>query len=286
MASGDDDERAMTRHELAHLLAKAKDMAQAKTPGAADTVRVGTPPANVGADVTTIAGTVPVKSENLSSADQISVTGDGSAFRPLEGSGGGAGVLTDDDTIEGDGTPGDEIALKRVYTDGTMTGLGTPASPLHATGSGEGVNINQDNAPILNPATTVNVISGVTKPIGLTAADSGGGVAALSTELAMDAQFNAPGDPAVDVDLTKWFVQLNNSSEEPEAGDALFTLPTPTTNQEITVAQGSSTNNVSVAVPDLAGGADTFVGQAQGDSLTFIGFGGVWWKKSQVGFAG
>jgi hypothetical protein len=47
-----------------------------------------------------------------------------------------ATVLTDNDTIEGDGTTGNEITLKKVYTDATLTGLGTAASPLSVVGGG------------------------------------------------------------------------------------------------------------------------------------------------------
>lgn len=44
---------------------------------------------------------------------------------------GGATVVTDNDTIEGDGSDLDKIRLKRVYTDGTtVLGEGTQADPL------------------------------------------------------------------------------------------------------------------------------------------------------------
>lgn len=50
-------------------------------------------------------------------------------------------VTTDNDTIQGDGSVGIPISLKKVYTDASLTGLGTLASPLSATVSG----INQQN---------------------------------------------------------------------------------------------------------------------------------------------
>lgn len=151
MATGDDDERGITRHELAHLLAKANDMAQIKTPGAADTVRVGTPPSGVGADVTTIAGTVPVKSENLSSADQISVTGDGSTYRPLEGSG-GTGTI---DVLQ-DGTPVVSGASELNFTgEVNVADAGGGRAVIDILG-GAGVAVLKDGASVVDPASALN----------------------------------------------------------------------------------------------------------------------------------
>lgn len=171
-------------------------MAQAKTPGSADTVRVGTPPANVGADVTTIAGSTPVKSENLSSADQETVVGDGSARRPLHGGGGSGGI----DVLD-DGDPAVPGATTLNFSGNvSVTDAGGGEASIVIAGDG-GVDVQNDGDPVVAPATTLNLAPG------LLAVDDGGGVATISATDLMEIYATGGGqdiDPTIDCALLQW----------------------------------------------------------------------------------
>ncbi len=74
-----------------------------------------------------------------SSSETISINESGVTVNiTVNDSGGGLStVTTDDDTIQGDGSSGSPVAIKKVYTDGvSVTGDGTAGNPLVSSGGG------------------------------------------------------------------------------------------------------------------------------------------------------
>lgn len=165
----------------------------------------------------------------------------------------------------------------------TVTDAGANRATVTIPAAASSLAVEQDGVAVAT-ATTLDALGTSTQPIGITATDAGGGTVSLKNELAHTAQSNDSLSPAVIIDVTKWFVQLNNTGASETV--AQFTLPTPAANLEITLAQGNvgATTVVSVAVADLVSGAQTFTSAGQGDSITFVSYSGAWYVKANNGF--
>ena len=113
-------------------------------------------------DTKAIAGGNPSDNLQIVSCDQVTVTGDGSVDRPLRAPGVPGGVLTDDLTLIGDGSFGDELRLKKVFTDDTLTGKGTQAEPLSVVGANsiEVVALVAASTVAIDPDVATSILTG------------------------------------------------------------------------------------------------------------------------------
>lgn len=150
-----------------------------------------------------------------------------------------------------------------------------------------GVDAYQDAAPVILPATDIDAVSSEVAPLGLDLADEGSAVLSMEVTLGARATHNASGGEPADIDITGWIVALVNDGPDVEV-NADFVLPSPDALfLEVTLLARSATNlPVSVFVPDLAEAPDTFVSVARGDTITFVSYEGAWYLKSQNGFTG